>query len=138
MTYWLFQHHPQGYRVKEAIADFAYLSWPVERFAKKMQPGDGVLLAIAGGEFGIYGIGDLVAKPCKLKEPWDRGYWLTAPPAGVYGRLHLNYRFLHHPLTKGVILGDPILGKLKAIGDPGHLNYKISPKQWRRVFELLF
>jgi hypothetical protein len=41
------------------------------------------------------------------------------------------------PILKTTCKEDPILKSLPVIRQPNGTNYKISPEQWQRVFELL-
>ncbi len=137
MAYWLFQGNPKYYRLMDAIRDFEQMPWLVTRYAKDMQPGDGVLIWKAGEKAGIYAIAEIIEPPKLLEKQPDIGYWidksrLDKPQA----KIRFTSKLLEKPLLRDELKQDSILKNLMVIRQPNCTNYKIVPDEWRRVHEL--
>jgi len=139
MNYWLFQGNPKYYRIQEAIAAFETMPWLVTRYAKEMQVGDGVLVWIAGPDAGIYAIAEIIEPPQLLENIPDAEYW-TIPVSAKKDKPRVQLRFLRkllgQPLRKHELKQDPILKDLLVIKAPNSTNFKVTPEQWERVYQL--
>lgn len=139
MNHWLFQGNPKYYRIQEAIAAFETMPWLVTRYAKEMQVGDGVLVWIAGAEAGIYAIAEIIELPQVLETIPDAEYW-TIPVSAKKDKPRAQLRFLRkllgQPLRKHELKQDPILKDLLVIKAPNSTNFKVTPEQWERVYQL--
>jgi len=139
MNHWLFQGNPKYYRIQEAIVAFETMPWLVTRYAKEMQVGDGVLVWIAGPDAGIYAIAEIIELPQALETIPDAEYW-TIPVSSKKDKPRAQLRFLRkllgQPLRKHELKQDPILKDLLVIKAPNSTNFKVSPEQWERVYQL--
>lgn len=138
MTYWLFQGNPKYYRVKEALRDFERLPWSVTNFKDEIHPGDGVLIWISGHEAGIYAIAEVLEAPKKWKNIPDSGYWLESSQFidKPFALIRLTTKLLDKPLLKIQLLEDPILQDLSVIKMAQRTNFKVTPEQWKRIYEI--
>jgi predicted RNA-binding protein with PUA-like domain len=138
MAYWLFQGNPKYYRIIDGIRDFAQMPWLVTRYAKEMEPGDGVLVWMSGKEAGVYAIAEILETPKLMPEPPDVGYWLDKSRIGQKPQATIRFtdKLLEHPLLRSVLSQDPILKSLLVIRQPNATNFKVTSEQWKRVYEL--
>ncbi|MFM7437083.1 MAG: EVE domain-containing protein [Snowella sp.] len=139
MNHWLFQGNPKYYRIQDAIAAFETMPWLVTRYAKEMQVGDGVLVWIAGPDAGIYAIAEIIELPQVLETIPDAEYW-TIPVSSKKDKPRAQLRFLRkllgQPLRKHELKQDLILKDLLVIKAPNSTNFKVTPEQWERVYQL--
>jgi predicted RNA-binding protein with PUA-like domain len=139
MNHWLFQGNPKYYRIQDAIQAFETMPWLVTRYAKEMQVGDGVLVWIAGSDAGIYAIAEIIELPQILEAIPDAEYW-TIPVSAKKDKPRAQLRFLRkllgQPLRKHELKQDPILKDLLVIKAPNSTNFKVTPEQWERVYQL--
>ena len=138
MAYWLFQGNPKYYRIIDGIRDFTQMPWLVTRYAKEMQPGDGVLIWISGKEAGLYAIAEIIEVPKLMQEVPDIGYWLDKSRLGEkpFATIRFTDKLLDRPLLRSELKQDPALSTLIVIRQPNGTNFKVSPEEWRRVYEL--
>lgn len=141
MAYWLFQANPQYHRILEAIRDLSEIPWLVTRYRQYIQPGDGVLIWVAGERAGIYAIATVVSPP-QIFLPdkiADLDYWTdlgkvrTTKPRTT---LRFIRKLLGQPLRKSELRFDRTLRELEVIHNPSSTNFKITPAQWQRVHQL--
>jgi predicted RNA-binding protein with PUA-like domain len=138
MAYWLFQGNPKYYRLDEAIADFSEMYWTMGRYGKEVAPGDGVLIWRAGAAAGIVAIAEILTPAMAQVEELDGAYWIERKvQAKPKVRIRFTRKLRDRPILKTTCKEDPILKSLPVIRQPNGTNYKISPEQWQRVFELL-
>ncbi|MEB3309662.1 MAG: EVE domain-containing protein [Snowella sp.] len=139
MQYWLFQGNPKYYRIVDAIRSLDSMPWLVTRYADKMQVGDGVLIWIAGPDAGIYAIAEIVETPKILDTIPDLEYW-TTPVSAKKDKPRAQLRFLRkllgQPLRKHELKQDRILKDLLVIKAPNSTNFKVTPEQWERIYQL--
>ena len=139
MNHWLFQGNPKYYRIQEAIAAFETMPWLVTRYVKEMQVGDGVLVWIAGADAGIYAIAEIIESPQLLEKIPDAEYW-TIPVSAKKDKPRAQLRFMRkllgQPLRKHELKQDQILKDLLVIKAPNSTNFKVTPEQWERVYQL--
>ncbi|OKH18489.1 EVE domain-containing protein [[Limnothrix rosea] IAM M-220] len=141
MAYWLFQANPKYHRIFEAIRDLDAMPWLVTRYRQQMQPGDGVLVWVAGEQAGVYGIATITTLPEILApaEIADLDYW-TDPSRIRTTKARTNIQFfrklLGQPLRKHELRFDQTLRNLEVIHTPSRTNFKITPEQWQRVHQL--
>jgi len=138
MAYWLFQGNPKYYRILDGIRDFVQMPWLVTRYAKLMEPGDGVLIWMSGKDAGIYAIAEILETPKLITEPPDIGYWLDKSLIGQRPQAIIRFtdKFLERPLLKSELSQDPVLKSLIVIRQPNSTNFKVTPEEWKRVYEL--
>jgi predicted RNA-binding protein with PUA-like domain len=138
MAYWLFQGNPKYYRIIDGIRDFTQMPWLVTRYAKEMQPGDGVLVWMSGKEAGLYAIAEMIEAPKLMADLPDIGYWLDKSRLGEkpFATIRFTDKLLDRPLLRSELKQDPVLGALIVIRQPNGTNFKVSPEEWRRVYEL--
>jgi predicted RNA-binding protein with PUA-like domain len=138
MAYWLFQGNPKYYRIVDAIRDFAQMPWLVTRYAKEIKPGDGVLVWMAGKEAGLYAIAAVLDTAKLMPEPPDGSYWLDKSRIGQKPQATIQFtdKLLERPLLRGALMQDPVLKSLTVIRQPNGTNFKVTPEQWQRVYEL--
>lgn len=140
MTHWLFQGNPKYYRLIEGIRNFEQMLWPTTRYAEDMYPGDGVLIWKSGDKAGIYAIAEIVEAPRIVTTPDDINYWRDKFKDEAYNKLCATIRFtsklLEAPMLRENLKKDLELQNLTVIRQPNGTNYKITPMQWRRVYEL--
>ena len=139
MAYWLFQGNPKYYRILDGIRDFTQMPWLVTRYAKEMQPGDGVLIWMAGPEAGIYAIAEIIDTPKPMPEPPDIGYWLDKSRLGkkeISATLRFTDKLLERPLLRSGLKQDPVLKSLIVLRQPNATNFKVTAVEWQRVYEL--
>jgi len=134
MAYWLFQGNPKYYRIIDGIRDFTQMPWLVTRYAKEMQPGDGVLIWMSGKDAGVYAISELLEPPQLIPSPPDIGYWLDKSLMGK--RPQAIIRFIERPLLRSELKQDPVLKSLVVLRQPNATNFKVTPAEWKRVYEL--
>ncbi|MCG9886085.1 MAG: EVE domain-containing protein [Cyanobacteria bacterium] len=140
MAYWLFQGNPKYYRLDDAIADFTEMYWPMRRYGQFVAPGDGVLIWRAGAAAGVVAIAEILTAAATRSEELDRAYWLDRTKVKAETpkvRIRFTRKLGDRPLLKTICKGDPLLKDLPVIRQPNNTNYKLSPEQWQRVFELL-
>jgi predicted RNA-binding protein with PUA-like domain len=139
VTYWLFQGNPKYYRFLEAIAQLDEIPWLVTRYGKEIQVGDGVLVWMAGEQAGIYAIAEIIEPPQIPIELSDLDYWIAIDNAKKdKPRVKLRFlrKLLGQPLRRNEIKYDPILKDLLVIRAPNSTNFKVTPQQWERVYQL--
>jgi predicted RNA-binding protein with PUA-like domain len=138
MAYWLFQGNPKYYRIIDGIRDFTQMPWLVTRYAKEMQPGDGVLVWMSGKDAGLYAIAEMIEAPKLMADLPDIGYWLDKSRLGEkpFATIRFTDKLLDRPLLRSELKQDPVLGTLIVIRQPNGTNFKVSPEEWRRVYEL--
>lgn len=138
MAYWLFQGNPKYYRIVDGIRDFTQMPWLVTRYAKEMQPGDGVLVWMAGPEAGVYAIAEIIDTPKPMPEPPDIGYWLDKSRLGEkpYATLRFTDKLLERPLLRSDLKQDPVLKSLTVLRQPNATNFKVTAAEWQQVYEL--
>ncbi|MBD2428114.1 EVE domain-containing protein [Phormidium sp. FACHB-1136] len=139
MAYWLFQGNPKYYRILDGIRDFTQMPWLVTRYAKEMQPGDGVLIWMAGPGAGIYAIAEIIDTPKPMPEPPDIGYWLDKSRLGkqeISATLRFTDKLLDRPLLRSDLKQDPVLKSLTVLRQPNATNFKVTAAEWQRVYEL--
>ncbi len=138
MAYWLFQSNPKYYKILDAIANLDQMPWLVTRYGQNMTVGDGVLVWIAGKDAGIYAIAEITATPEVLAEIPDAEYWLDS--SRIKHRPQAKIRFIRkllgQPLRKFELKYDQILKDLSVIRIPNSTNFKVTPEQWHRVYQL--
>lgn len=138
MAYWLFQGNPKYYRIIDGIRDFTQMPWLVTRYAKEMQPGDGVLIWISGKEAGLYAIAEMIEAPKLMQEVPDIGYWLDKSRLGEkpFATIRFTDKLLDQPLLRSELKQDPVLSTLIVIRQPNSTNFKVTAEEWQRVYEL--
>ncbi|MBD2114932.1 MULTISPECIES: EVE domain-containing protein [Cyanophyceae] len=138
MAYWLFQGNPKYYRIIDGIRDFTQMPWLVTRYAKEMQPGDGVLIWISGKEAGLYAIADIIEVPKLMADLPDIGYWLDKSRLGEkpFATIRFTDKLLDRPLLRSELKQDPVLSTLIVIRQPNSTNFKVTTEEWQRVYEL--
>ena len=138
MAYWLFQGNPKYYRVLDAIRDFAQMPWLITRYAKDMQPGDGVLIWISGANAGVYAMAEILEQPKLIKDLPDIGYWIDKSRIGQkpHAIIRFTDKMLDRPLLRSALLQDPVLKSLIVLRQPNSTNFKVTPDEWKRVYEL--
>lgn len=140
MSYWLFQGNPKYFRVLQAIRDFEQMYWAMTRYAQDIVPGDGVLLWKAGEKAGIYAIAEVIEPAQHLTEELDLGYWFEQSQNRQdtpQCKIRFTHKLLEKPLLKEQLKADSVLQDLAVIRQPNGTNYKVTPKQWQRVYEFL-
>jgi predicted RNA-binding protein with PUA-like domain len=138
MAYWLFQGNPKYYRIIDGIRDFTQMPWLVTRYAKEMQPGDGVLVWMSGKESGLYAIAEMIEAPKLMSDLPDIGYWLDKSRLGEkpFATIRFTDKLLDRPLLRSELKQDPVLGALIVIRQPNGTNFKVTAEEWQRVYEL--
>jgi hypothetical protein len=139
VSHWLFQGNPKYYRLLEAIAQLDEIPWLVTRYDKEIEVGDGVLVWVAGEQAGIYAIAEIIEPPQISIELWDLDYWIAIDNAKKdKPRVKLRFlrKLLGQPLRRNEIKYDPILKDLLVIRAPNSTNFKVTPQQWERVYQL--
>ena len=138
MAYWLFQGNPKYYRILDGIRDFTQMPWLVTRYAKDMQPGDGVLVWMAGPGAGVYAIAEMIEAPKPMKDLPDIGYWLDTSRLGTkpFATLRFTDKLLERPLLRSDLKQDPVLKALTVLHQPNSTNFKVTAAEWQRVYEL--
>ena len=68
----------------------------------------------------------------------DIGYWLDKSRLGEkpFATIRFTDKLLDRPLLRSELKQDPVLGALIVIRQPNGTNFKVSPEEWRRVYEL--
>lgn len=141
MAYWLFQANPTYYRILDAIRDLDTMPWLVTRYKSLIQPGDGVLIWVAGSNAGVYAIATVMHPPEVLdpEQISDLDYWTDhkrlredKPRTTV----QFIRKLLGQPLRKRELRYDRTLRDLPVILTPSSTNFKITPDQWQRVHQL--
>lgn len=114
------------------------MPWLVTRYAKLMEPGDGVLVWMAGKDAGIYAIAELIDSPTIRTEVPDIGYWVDASKIGQHPQVTIRFtdKLLETPLLRSNLINDPVLKSLIVIRQPNSTNFKVTPDEWKRVYEL--
>ncbi|BAU66950.1 hypothetical protein STA3757_43560 [Stanieria sp. NIES-3757] len=139
MNYWLFQANPNYYRLLDAIKELQEMPWLVTRYAKEIAVGDGVLVWMSGENAGVYAIAEVIEPPQILKEISDLDYWLD-PNKFKKNRLHVKIRFIRkligQPLRRFELKYDRTLQNLLVIRAPNSTNFKVTPQEWERVYQL--
>lgn len=138
MAYWLFQGNPKYYRIIDGIRDFTQMPWLVTRYAKEMQPGDGVLIWISGKEAGLYAIAEIIEAPKLMQEVPDIGYWLDKSRLGEkpFATIRFTNKLLDQPLLRSELKQDSVLKSLTVLRQPNATNFKVTAEEWQRVYEL--
>ena len=138
MAYWLFQGNPKYYRILDAIENLEEMPWLVTRYRQEIAVGDGVLIWMAGKDAGIYAIAEITAPPEVLTDIPDAEYWLDS--SKIKNRPQAKIRFIRkllgQPLRKFELKYDRILKDLSVIRVPNSTNFKVTPEQWHRVYQL--
>lgn len=138
MAYWLFQNNPKYYRVTDAIRECDEMPWLVTRYQKKIAAGDGVLVWISGKQAGIYAVAQVIESAAVPTEMTDQDYWIDTSRA--QGKPHVKIKFLRRllgqPLRRRELMYDNILRNLLVIRAPHSTNFKVTPEQWQRVYDL--
>ena len=139
MVSWLFQANPKYSQILEAIQKLDGIYWLVTRYNKKIAPGDGGLIWIAGKQAGIYALAEVAKAPQFMDEPPDIDIW-TMPvraKARFYAPVTFQQKLLDAPLLKSVLRYDRIHYELEVIRRPHNSNFRVSEEQWHRVIRLL-
>ena len=138
MAYWLFQNNPKYYRVMDAIRECDEMPWLVTRYREKITVGDGVLVWISGKQAGIYAIAQVIESAIVPTEMPDQDYWIDTSRA--QGKPHVKIKFLRRllgqPLRRRELMQEPVLRDLLVIRAPHSTNFKVTPEQWQRVYDL--
>lgn len=138
MAYWLFQNNPKYYRVVDAIRECEEMPWLVTRYREKITVGDGVLVWISGKQAGIYAIAQVIESATVPTEMPDQDYWIDTSRA--QGKPHVKIKFLRkllgQPLRRRELRYEPVLKDLLVIRAPHSTNFKVTPEQWQRVYDL--
>ncbi|AFZ34092.1 Uncharacterized protein family UPF0310 [Stanieria cyanosphaera PCC 7437] len=139
MNYWLFQANPNYYRLLDAIKELKEMPWLVTRYAKEIAVGDGVLVWMSGENAGVYAIAEVIEPPQILKEISDLDYWIDANKFKK-NRLHVKIRLIRkligQPLRRFELKYDRTLQNLLVIRAPNSTNFKVTPQEWERVYQL--
>jgi hypothetical protein len=120
MSVWIFQAVPKEYDLKTELREGRGDWWRVTRLWKEMKRGDKVIFWQAGGESGIYGVGELTSDPY---------------PGEPKFRVDLKYtnRFIP-PILKKRLLKHPILKNLSILKPPFQgTNFRASGEQWQAL-----
>ncbi len=139
MAYWLFQGNPKYYRLLDAIRELDKMPWLVTRYGKNIAVGDGILVWMAGPEAGIYAIAEIIELPQVFTELPDADYWITSKNVRLEKpRVIISFvrKLLGQPLRKHELKQDAILKNLLVIRAPNSTNFKVTPEQWERVYQL--
>ena len=138
MAFWLFQGNPKYYRILDGIRDFEQMPWLVTRYDKLIAPGDGVLVWMAGKDAGIYGIAEVVERPRHWEAVPDVGYWVDKSRLGQKPQVLIRFtsKLLDKPLLRSQLSQDPVLKTLMVMRQPNATNFKVTPEEWQRVFEV--
>jgi predicted RNA-binding protein with PUA-like domain len=138
INYWLFQGNPKYYRILDAIRDLEAIPWRVTRYSKDIAVGDGVLVWMSGEKAGIYAIAEVIEPVQVLTELPDKDYWIDLSKAD--SKLHTTIRcirkLLGQPLRRSELLYDRTLKNLLVIRAPSSTNFKVTPEEWQRVYQL--
>lgn len=139
MSYWLFQGNPKYYKVIDAIRDFEQMPWLVTRYTKDIAVGDGVIIWLSGKDSGIYAIAEIIEPAKMLRETPDIAYWIDKSRIGTKPQaiIRLTTKMLEKPLLKEDLKKDSLLKTLAVIRQPNCTNYKVSPEQWKRIYEFM-
>ncbi|MGK7877709.1 MAG: EVE domain-containing protein [Xenococcaceae cyanobacterium] len=139
MAYWLFQSNPKYYRILDAIRELEQMPWLVTRYAKEMAVGDGVLVWMSGKEAGIYAIAEMIETPQVLTEMPDANYWIDTSrfkKDKPHAKISFIRKLLGQPLRRVELRYDQILKNLLVIRAPNSTNFKVTPEEWQRVYQL--
>lgn len=139
MAYWLFQGNPKYYRIIDAIRELEQMPWLVTRYGQSIAAGDGVLVWIAGAEAGIYAIAEVIEPPKLLEKLPDEKYWITPKNAKrdkPRAMIHFRRKLLGQPLRRYELKTDQVLKDLLVIRAPNSTNFRVTPQQWERVYQL--
>lgn len=109
------------------------------RYAENLAVGDGVLIWMSGEKAGIYAIAEVIEPASVLDKQLDLGYWLdrslisnNSPQA----RIRFTNKLLNNSLLKDELKQDSVLKDLQVIRQPNATNYKVTPEEWKLVYEL--
>ena len=139
MNYWLFQGNPKYYRILDAIRELEEMPWLVTRYGQQITVGDGVLVWISGKNAGIYAIAEISEPPKILTEIPDADYWIDKTrfrEDKPHVKIRLLRKLLGQPLRRFELKFDQILKDLLVIRAPNSTNFKVTPEEWERVYQL--
>jgi predicted RNA-binding protein with PUA-like domain len=139
MNYWLFQGNPKYYRFLDAIKELEEMPWLVTRYTQEINVGDGVLVWMSGENAGIYAVAEIIESPQVLTELPHSEYWIEKSRFRE-DKPHVKIRFIRkligQPLRRFELKYDRILKNLLVIRVPNSTNFKVTPEEWERVYEL--
>lgn len=97
-------------------------SWHVNVHKEKIRKGDKALLYITGSKAGFYGTADINSDVYELS-------------SGSFCDIEIEYLFLDDPITKNVIINNPILRESKA-GSQGS-NFVSKKEEYEEVLRIM-
>jgi hypothetical protein len=125
MQVWLFQSIKREYDLVKEFHLGKVEPWRVKNFKEEMKVGEIVLLWIAGGDAGIYGVGRLV-RP--LYERNGKKRWVDVK----------YLQWLAAPVLKTTLLKNPVLARLEVIRTPfAGTSSRVYEKQWKALQEVI-
>jgi len=134
---WLFQANPKQYDLVAALEEYEpgdEDSWTVSRYKYEMEPGDLVILWLAGKASGVYAIGELLGQPY-------RRYWVPEEgPQYMQADWWVEFRYtaiLPQPISRDHVKADPVLGQTMVIRAPTGTNFRVTKEEWNALNHLL-
>ncbi len=134
--YWLFQSNPKIFRLRDALAAEALLSFAIKSHKKSIKKGDKIILWQSGKNAGCYALATALNKPEKAAIPAiEKPFFLEEPASEQRISLKIDYNLWNRPITKEIV---PNSGHFRAFyaGLPG-TNFKATKAQYKELIGIV-
>ncbi len=134
---WIFQANPAKYRIADSLRAEKEEYWNLRQHARKVAPGDRVLIWFSGKRAGIYALGTVRSAPADTSDsPTGQAYW-NDKKAGerVIPRAWVRYDrvLVDRPLLKDFIACDPDLWNLAILRQSQGTNFTVTEEEWQAL-----
>jgi len=138
LRYWIFQGNPQYYDLIGALRDGVLKSWTVNQYKNEIKTGDKIILWVAGGNSGCYGLATVTSEVKVIpKDPQEDSYWTNpVQKEDIEGvMIHIDQNLWNTPVLKEEIDDLPGFSDFPA-GTRG-TNLKITETHFNSIKNLI-
>jgi 5-methylcytosine-specific restriction endonuclease McrBC GTP-binding regulatory subunit McrB len=127
-NYWLFQGNPKVYDFEAAIAEGSLDNFTVSAHKDKIKIGDKVIIWLAGGKAGCYGLAEIMTAPQKVSVSTDDKNWKVKDPNDIKAGLRITHNLFGNPILWATIKDYEEFANFKA-GNQGS-NFKATEEEY--------
>ncbi len=135
-NYWLFQANPAELNLAQVLQQEDLQTFPVQQHARRIRPGDGIILWQTGRKAACYGLAEVEAGPdAHPLSGSESGYWTIEFPAEqIRVSLRIIVNLHDRPLRWEALRGLPAFQKFN--GGRAGRNFRATAEQYRAILQL--
>lgn len=139
-TFWIFQANPEYYDLEGSLKACKEFNWGIAQHKEKIKKGDEVYLWLSGPNAGIYAIAEVLTEPRPLpEEPCEKPFILQPEKLKERPAVRIFIKqVLDKPVTRAMILENPILKNLTIITAPQGTNFSLTVEEADLIRKLIW